>query len=89
MDECTDWELNNIIENIQWTDRNLWDTSRLNAYLLGKANFKGIRDIKDICKLPWDENVFGVEVDYEQLNKDRKEAEEFAEKIFGDKWKNS
>jgi hypothetical protein len=33
MDNCTDWELNNLIENIPYLDRNLWESSRLNSYV--------------------------------------------------------
>ena len=43
MDECTEWELNNVVACIPYTDRNMWETSRLNAFITAKAWFKGIK----------------------------------------------
>lgn len=83
MYECTEWEVNNILECIPWTDRNLWETARLNSFLVAKANFKGIKDLKDICKFPWDDYKTG---DIEITEDDKQKAEAFAEKIFGHKW---
>lgn len=33
----------------------MWESSRLNSYLVAKANFKNINKINDIYPLPWDE----------------------------------
>ena len=56
MDSCTDWEVNDIIDCLPFADRNLWDSTRLVAYLLGKAHFKGIKSPSDIVKFKWDDN---------------------------------
>jgi len=29
MEECTEWELNDIVSNIPYVDRNIWETSRM------------------------------------------------------------
>nr|DAW29837.1 MAG TPA: hypothetical protein [Caudoviricetes sp.] len=29
MEDCTEWELNDIVNNIPYVDRNLWETSRM------------------------------------------------------------
>ena len=52
MDECTEWELNNVVACLPYTDRNMWETSRLNAFITAKAWFKGIKKFKDICEYP-------------------------------------
>ena len=54
LDECTLWEINNIVENIPYTDRSLWESQRLVTYAVAKANFKGIGSLSDFIKLPWD-----------------------------------
>lgn len=55
LDECSVWELNDLIENIKYLDRNLWESTRLNSYIVAKANFKNINKINDIFSLPWDD----------------------------------
>lgn len=56
LDECTLWEIDNIIDNLPYTDRNLWESSRLNSYTIAKANFKGIGKITDYISFPWEKN---------------------------------
>lgn len=55
LDECSMWEINDLIENIKYLDRNLWESSRLNSYIIAKANFKNINKVNDIFPLPWDD----------------------------------
>lgn len=55
LDECSIWELNDLMDNIKYLDRNLWESSRLNSFIFAKANFKNINKIDDIFPLPWDE----------------------------------
>lgn len=54
LDECSVWEINDLIENIKYLDRNLWESTRLNSYIVAKANFKNVNKINDIFPLPWD-----------------------------------
>ena len=54
MDECSEWELNDILDYLPWTDRNLWESQRLNAYITSRANFKGIHEFKDVCSFKWE-----------------------------------
>ena len=54
LDECTLWEINNIVENIPYTDRSLWESQRLVTYAVAKANFKGIGGMTDFIQFPWD-----------------------------------
>jgi hypothetical protein len=55
MDKCTEWELNDLINNIPYLDRNLWDSQRLNAYITAQVNSKKKLTQQDICKFKWDE----------------------------------
>lgn len=55
MDDCTDWELNNLIENIQYLDRNLWESSRLNSYVTAQVNSRKKISFQDICTFKWEE----------------------------------
>lgn len=63
MDECTEWELNDIIENVPYTDRNLWETTRLSSYINAKAHFKNIKNPQDICKFGWETEVKDKEIE--------------------------
>jgi hypothetical protein len=54
LDECSLWEIDNIIDNIPYTDRNMWESQRLVTYTIAKANFKGINKITDFLPLPWE-----------------------------------
>ena len=56
MDKCTEWEVNDLIDNIPYLDRNLWDSQRLNAYITAQVNSKKKLTQQDICKFKWDEH---------------------------------
>ena len=56
MDECTQWELNDIVENLPYMDRNMWEAARLNAYIVAQVNSKKTLKMQDICKFKWDED---------------------------------
>ena len=55
MDDCTDWELNNLIENIPYLDRNLWESSRLNSYVTAQVNSRKKISYQDICNFKCEE----------------------------------
>lgn len=69
MDKCTDWELNDLIDNIPYLDRNLWDSQRLNAYITAQVNSKKKLTQQDICKFKWDEKNVEEFVKDESLTK--------------------
>lgn len=56
MDEMREYEINNIVENIKYADKNEWESARLIAYIIAKANFKNIKKAQDFLPLPWDES---------------------------------
>ena len=55
MDEMQEYEINNIVENLKFADKNKWESARLIAYVIAKANFKNIKKAQDFLPLPWDE----------------------------------
>ncbi len=56
MEECTEWELNDIVNNIPYVDRNIWETSRMQAYVTAQVNSQKKLELSDICKFKWEEN---------------------------------
>lgn len=57
MDEMQEYEINNIVENIKYADKNEWESARLIAYVIAKANFKNIKKAQDFLPLPWDDTT--------------------------------
>lgn len=78
MDKMTEWEINDLIENLPYLDRNLWETCRLNSYFLVKMNTNKNVNIQDIIAFKWDTNV---KRDIEISNEDIKRLKEKAKHI--------
>lgn len=55
MEECTEWELNDIVSNIPYVDRNIWEASRMQAYVTAQVNSRKKLELTDICKFKWEE----------------------------------
>lgn len=55
MDRCSVWELNDIIENLPYLDRNIWETARLNAWATVNGYTKRHLTQKEILKFKWEE----------------------------------
>lgn len=79
MDICTDWELNNLIENIPYLDRNLWEASRLNSYVTAQVNSRKKISFQDICTFKWEEKGSQVK-DIEISNEDITRLKELSKK---------
>ncbi len=71
MDKCSIWELNDIIENIPYLDRNKWETARFNAYVVAQVNSKKHLTQQDLLKFKWEEeDISKEERDIEISNED-------------------
>lgn len=68
MDECTAWELDDYIDYIPYLDRNLWESSRLGAYIDAKSHFKGISKYSDICEFKWEKEQVDETISDEPTN---------------------
>lgn len=55
MDSCSLWELQDVLDNLAYLDRNLWEAARLNAYVNAQTHSKKSLTFEDICKFKWDE----------------------------------
>ena len=89
MDECTIWEINNIIENLPFVDRNLWETARLNAYVVAQVNSKRKITQQDICKFKWEDKTAFVkkeETNYEISTEDINRLKKLSTKFENVEW---
>ncbi len=57
LDRCTDWELNDMVDNIPYLDRNLWESTRLIAYVMAQVNSRKKLTFQDICTFKWDDST--------------------------------
>ena len=54
MRELKDYEVNDIIECLPYTDRNGWEQTRLLGYTQVQVNSKKKLEPTELIKLPWD-----------------------------------
>jgi hypothetical protein len=64
LDDCSEWELNDLVELIPYCDRSTWEQSRMNAYIMAQVNSKKKLEPKDIVSFKWDDNN-GMEVEHQ------------------------
>ncbi len=55
MDNCSEWEINDIVENIPFLDRNMWESARLETYVVAQVNSRKKLQLQDICKFKWED----------------------------------
>lgn len=84
MDELEQWELNTIVENIQYLDRNQREIDRYKLYVSIQSNSKKKIKPEEVIRLPWDGNSDNEWSDEykEALAKRRKETEERMSQII-------
>ena len=89
MDEMQTWEINDMIENIPYTDRALWETARVNAYVVAQVNSRKKLTQQDILKFKWEDmsNFMHEEHIIEMSNEDIKRLEELSKNFKNVKWK--
>ena len=75
-DEMKLYEVNDIISNLQFTDFNLWESSRLNSYIVAQSNSKKKLNKTDIIKFPWDieETDKEIEISSEDIQRLKEKA---------------
>lgn len=54
MDDMQDYEVSYMVESIEYSDRNLWEMTRLIMYQNIQMNSKKTIDIKNVIKFKWD-----------------------------------
>lgn len=55
MDQCTEWELNDLIDNIPFLDRNQWEIGRLQAWITAQTSSTKKLSFQDICTFKWEQ----------------------------------
>ena len=87
-DEMQTWEINDMIENIPYTDRALWETARVNAYVVAQVNSKKKLTQQDILKFKWEDmsNFMHEEHIIEMSNADINRLEELSKNFKNVKW---
>lgn len=57
LDGCCIYELNDIVDNVFYTDTNLWESARISNYVLAQINSRSPIEPKELIKFKWDEEV--------------------------------
>ena len=88
MDEMQTWEINDMIENIPYTDRALWETARVNAYVVAQVNSRKKLTQQDILKFKWEDMSKFMHEEHiiEMSNADIKRLEELSKNFKNVKW---
>lgn len=82
MDDCSEWELNDLIDLVPYCDRSPWEQARLNAYVTAQVNSRKKLDMQDICKFKWEEienDMFIQEHNYEITDEDIERLKQLSE----------
>ena len=75
MDDCHIWEINDIVDNIPYIDRNSWEQTRLLAYISTQTHSTKKLDITDIIQFKWDEKQQkNIEISTEDVNRLKEKA---------------
>lgn len=95
MNDLKDWELELLLDNINWSTKNEWEQTRMIMYASLMPHMKkgSIKDATDILPLPTDQK-FSTEkythdynISNEQIDRLKRKSERL-EKIFKEKKKN-
>lgn len=70
------YELNDVIQCLQYSDRNLFESSRINAYVTAQVNSKKKLTATDILQFPWEkEQIKGdIEISNEDIERLKKKS---------------
>lgn len=76
MDKCSLWEVEDVLDCIPYTDRNMWEAHRVNSYITAQVNSTKRLHAKDIMKFAWDDEQVDstTEISKEDINRLRKQA---------------
>lgn len=80
MDKMEDYEVNDVISNLSYLDRNDWERSRLNAYVVAQVNSRKQLKPTDIIKFSWDTEE-GIRQDTSISNEDIERLKKKSEQI--------
>lgn len=71
MNNLQQWEVNDIIENLGYTDRNSWEQCKINSYIIAQVNSRKKINKDSFMQFKWnEETVDEEEHDYEISNEE-------------------
>jgi len=72
-------ELQDILDNIQFADRSLWEALRINSFITCQVNSRKKLRLTDVYRLPFDEAETEqmTKEDFEQMQKQSKILEDY------------
>lgn len=79
MDTMTEWEINDIIDNLPYLDRNMWEACRLSAWITIQANSRDEVAMQDVLKFKWDDasvSTKEIEISNEDIERLREKAKQ-------------
>lgn len=87
MDEMEEYELYDIIDNLQYLDRNDWERTRLSVYSNVQMNTKKKITPKDILTFPWENEPEEVvnDISNEDIQRLKEKSKLISEKISNGK----
>ena len=80
LDEMLLSELQDILDNIQYADRSIWEALRINSFITCQVNSRKKLKLSDIYRLPFDEAEDTEQMtkdDFEQMQKQSKALEDY------------
>lgn len=79
MYKMEEWEVNDILDNIQYLDRNEWEQTKLNNFTIAQVNSRKPIDMDKFMKFAWDEDG-KEEHDYEITNQEIERLKNIAQR---------
>ena len=78
MDKMKDYEVSLLLDNIQYSEKNDWERSRFESYVLCQINSKKKLSPTDIVKFSWDneKQELSTEISQEDIDRLQKKSEE-------------
>ena len=73
-------ELQDILDNIQYADRSIWEALRINSFITCQVNSRKKLNLQDIYRLPFDETEDTEQMtkdDFEQIQQQSKALEDY------------
>lgn len=68
LDKMQEWEISNIIDNIENVDRLTWEQTRLLMYITAQVNSTKKLKVNDIIKFPWETKLEQKEIERQKSN---------------------
>ena len=82
MDKLQEYEINDIIDCLPYSDRNSWEQARLVAYTNVQINSKKKLSPSEVIQLPWD-NSPTTEITNQDIERLKEKAQLISNNIYG------